>query len=60
MDEIFIQYPGLFVFGKGVLTQRERPEEFIEAERQRIADAEKKPLGMEITKDSAITHYERV
>lgn len=60
MDEIFIQNPGVFVFGKRVLTQRERPQEFIEAEAQRIADAENKQLGKEIIKDSVTTHYERV
>ncbi|OAQ65239.1 sugar transporter [Pochonia chlamydosporia 170] len=60
MDEIFIQNPGTFVFGKRVLTQRERPQEFIEAEAQRIADAENKQLGKEIIKDSVTTHYERV
>ncbi|CAM1504550.1 Fc.00g021410.m01.CDS01 [Cosmosporella sp. VM-42] len=60
MDEIFIQNPGLLVCGKQAMTQRERPQAFIEAEAQRIADAENTQLGKEVTKESATTHYERV
>lgn len=40
MDQIFIQNPSIFVFGKRDLTQRERPQAFVDAETQRIADAE--------------------
>ncbi|CAI4212103.1 unnamed protein product [Parascedosporium putredinis] len=39
MDEIFIQNPSIFVCGKPDLTQRQRPQAFIEAEQQRIAAA---------------------
>lgn len=39
MDQIFIQNPGLIVCGKPDMTQRERPQAFIEAEQRRIADA---------------------
>ena len=39
MDEIFIQNPGLIVAGKPDLTQRERPQAFIDAEQRKIADA---------------------
>ena len=40
MDEIFIQNPSVFVFGKSDLTRRERPQAFIDAESRRIAEAE--------------------
>lgn len=39
MDQIFIQNPSLIVCGKPDLTQRERPQAFIEAEQRRIAEA---------------------
>lgn len=39
MDQIFIQNPSVIVCGKPDLTQRERPQAFIEAEQRRIADA---------------------
>lgn len=39
MDQIFIQNPGAIVSGKPDMTQRERPQAFIEAEERRIADA---------------------
>ncbi|KAL2106732.1 hypothetical protein VUR80DRAFT_6303 [Thermomyces stellatus] len=39
MDQIFIQNPGIIVCGKPDMTQRERPQAFIEAEQRRIADA---------------------
>lgn len=60
MDEMFIQNPGLVVFNKQSLTQRERPKEFIEAEAQRIAEAENTQLGKEIVKETATSHYEQV
>ena len=40
MDQIFIKYPSPFVFGKPDLTRRERPQTFIDAETERVADAE--------------------
>ncbi len=36
MDEIFKKRRGVFVFSDPVLTQRKRPQAFIEAERRRI------------------------
>ncbi|KAH8912222.1 general substrate transporter [Coniochaeta sp. PMI_546] len=36
MDEIFKERRGVFVFANPVLTQRERPQAFVEAERRRI------------------------
>ncbi|KAJ5976365.1 Major facilitator superfamily domain general substrate transporter [Penicillium waksmanii] len=58
MDEIFIRNPSLVVCGNRQLTQRERPEEFAEAERQRIAgDIEHGKDGFSI---STTTHHERV
>jgi hypothetical protein len=36
MDEIFKDRRGMFVFTDRALTQRERPQAFIEAERRRI------------------------
>lgn len=60
MDEIFIQHPSIIVCGKKALTQRDRPQEFIEAEARRIADAEATQLGKEVIKETATTHYERV
>jgi hypothetical protein len=39
MDEIFIQNPGIIVYSKLDLTQRERPQAFIDAERRRITKA---------------------
>lgn len=38
MDEIFIRNPSLIVCGNRQLTQRERPEAFVEVEMERIAD----------------------
>ncbi|PKS09830.1 hypothetical protein jhhlp_004453 [Lomentospora prolificans] len=38
MDQIFIQNPSIFVFGKPDLTNRERPKAFIDAEERRIAE----------------------
>lgn len=48
MDEIFIQNPSLFVFGKPAMTQRERPQTFVEAEGRRIAAAEETKLGQKV------------
>lgn len=45
MDEIFIQNPGLVVFGNADLTQRERPQAFKDAEARRIAAGEADGIG---------------
>lgn len=45
MDEIFIQNPSIFVFGKPDMTQRKRPQAFIDAEAHRIAAAEADGVG---------------
>lgn len=62
MDEIFIQNPSVFVFGKADMTQRERPQAFIDAEALRIADAETTELGQEVRDGKGLhtTHFERV
>jgi hypothetical protein len=62
MDEIFIQNPSIVVFGKSDLTQRERPQAFVDAEARRIAAAEATVVGKEILagKNTATTHLERV
>lgn len=39
MDQIFIQNPSIIVCGKPDMTQRERPQAFVEAEQRRIAEA---------------------
>jgi hypothetical protein len=38
MDEIFIHNSSVFVFGDKSLTQRERPQLFIDAEARRVED----------------------
>lgn len=58
MDEIFIQNPSLIVCGKRELTQRERPQAFIDAEGDRIA--ENTEMGREIMKSATASHLERV
>ncbi|KAF7562448.1 hypothetical protein G7046_g1674 [Stylonectria norvegica] len=61
MDEIFIQHPSLIVCGKPALTNRERPQTFIDAETQRIADSENMQLGKEVGKETATSDFhERV
>lgn len=45
MDQIFIQNPGVIVCGKPDLTNRKRPQAFIDAEATRVADAETSALG---------------
>ena len=59
MDEIFIRNPSLVVAGKKELTQRERPQYLIDAETQRIADAEANELGKEV-QDIKTAHTEQV
>lgn len=46
MDQIFIQYPSIFVFGKRDLTQRARPQLFIDSEHARIAEAQSTKVGV--------------
>lgn len=58
MDEIFIRYPSLIVCGKRVLTQRQRPVEFIQAEEQRIADEQNTIETGKV--DVAVKHVEQV
>lgn len=62
MDEMFIQNPGILVFGKRDMTQRERPQAFMDAETQRIADAEDTQLGKEVRlgKTGSTAQIERV
>jgi hypothetical protein len=62
MDEIFIRNPSAFVAFKKELTQRERPQFLIDAETQRIADAEATELGKEVqdAKATPTTHTEQV
>ncbi|KAL1889576.1 hypothetical protein Sste5346_008825 [Sporothrix stenoceras] len=48
MDQIFISHPSIFVFGKPALTDRKRPQVFIDAENERIAAAEASELGQEV------------
>ncbi|KAM0326679.1 hypothetical protein ACHAQA_006549 [Verticillium albo-atrum] len=45
MDQIFIQHPSAFVFGKPDLTNRARPQAFIDAEAVRIAEGESTAIG---------------
>ena len=47
MDQIFIQNPSVFVFGKKDMTQRKRPQAFVDAENERIAEAESSAVGKE-------------
>jgi hypothetical protein len=48
MDQIFIQNPSVLVFGKRDMTQRERPQAFVEAEAARIAEAETTEVSQEV------------
>ena len=62
MDQIFIQHPSIFVYGKRDLTQRKRPQAFIDAETRRIADAEEMQLGKDVKleKSGAAAEVEHV
>lgn len=63
MDQIFIRFPGLIVAGKPELTNRERPQLFIDAERERVANAESSKAGQMVFEDKAAdatVHTERV
>ena len=39
MDQMFIRHPSVFVFGKSEMTQRRRPQAFVDAEIERITEA---------------------
>lgn len=39
MDQMFMRHPSVFVFGKSEMTQRRRPQAFIDAEIERITQA---------------------
>ncbi|KZN83386.1 Sugar transporter [Penicillium chrysogenum] len=58
MDEIFIRHPSPIVCGKQELTQRKRPQTFVDAERDRIM--ENKEFGKETAKGGTTAHYEHV
>lgn len=58
MDEIFINSPSWVVCGKQELTQRERPQIFVDAERDRIV--ENTEMGRETIKGATTAHYEHV
>ena len=63
MDVIFRTNPAPFVFRNKNLTQRARPQIFIEAERDRVAAGEALKQGREILgegKNSAQSYIERV
>jgi hypothetical protein len=47
MDQIFIQNPSWLVYGKQELTQRNRPESLVEAERMRVSDTSTPPQDRE-------------
>lgn len=51
MDQIFIQYPGIIVCGKPDLTQRARPQLFIDVEHARIAEAQSTKVGVMVMGD---------
>ncbi|KAH8888391.1 general substrate transporter [Thozetella sp. PMI_491] len=58
MDQIFIQNPSILVWGKKDMTQRERPQAFIDAEAERIAEADSSDVDKEVL--AASTHVERI
>lgn len=45
MDEIFIHNSSVFVFGLSEMTQRERPQLFVDAEAKRIEDGASSEVG---------------
>ncbi|CAK7232336.1 hypothetical protein SCUCBS95973_008225 [Sporothrix curviconia] len=59
MDLIFINYPSIIVCGKSELTQRKRPQIFIDKENERIAAAEASELGQEVldNKNAEVTKH---
>ncbi|PLB50385.1 putative sugar transporter [Aspergillus steynii IBT 23096] len=59
MDEIFIRHKSPIVCGNRSLTQRKRPDEFIEAETKRIQTMDEVVVGDEVKGGSAI-HHEKV
>jgi len=48
MDEIFIHNSSAFVFGDKSLTQRERPQLFVEAETRRVEDGAASKVGEDV------------
>ncbi|KAH8434860.1 sugar porter family MFS transporter [Aspergillus melleus] len=59
MDEIFIRHKSPIVCGNRSLTQRKRPQEFVEAESKRIETMDEVVVGDSVKCGSAI-HHERV
>jgi hypothetical protein len=59
MDEIFIHNSKVFVFGDKSLTQRERPQLFIDAETRRIEDGAASEVGKGVldAKDRQISSH---
>ncbi len=64
MDEIFIRNPGAIVFNKPELTQRRRPQVFIDAEARRIGEGAVAEVGGDVLSKKALenakaAHVER-
>lgn len=59
MDEIFIHNSNVFVIGDKSLTQRERPQLFIDAETRRIEDGAASEVGKGVldAKDRQISSH---
>jgi hypothetical protein len=59
MDEIFVHNSSVFVLGDKSLTQRERPQLFIEAETRRVEDGATSEVGKGVVdiKDRQITSH---
>lgn len=63
MDEIFIHNSGIFVFGDKSLTQRERPQLFIDAEARRVEDGAASKVGegvLDIKSPQITSHVENM
>jgi len=63
MDEIFIHNSGVFVFGDNSLTQRERPQLFVEAETRRVEDGATSEIRkgvLDIKGDQVTSHVENM
>lgn len=54
MDHMFMRNPSWLVCGKQELTQRSRPQHLVEAEKERIAQAEASPAVYEPKKTVAV------
>ncbi|KAK4039627.1 general substrate transporter [Parachaetomium inaequale] len=61
MDEIFMSSPGALVFNKPELTQRRRPQAFIDAEARRIGEGAAAGVGGGVLgkRDLEAVHHER-